>query len=228
MNLRDLLLSFALAAAACTLPPAGQLPCRTVGATTSECPSGQTCGSDLLCRDVVATCPDQIKQRQCGGNCVDVTKDPFNCGGCGGSDHPEFVCKAGEQCLADAQGVPHCTTYCAPGQKACPVPGTSTFICKDLSNDRTNCGACGTTCPTGQVCTPPAGGGDGHCAIECLPGLTNCSGDCKNTTIDPENCGGCGTRCSDGQVCQANSAGVGQCTVVCTPGLTQCGVAGSS
>lgn len=217
MTLRNLVLCFALAAAACTLPPNGQLPCKTPSNNNNnnECPTGQTCGSDLLCRDVAAACPGITKP--CGGDCVDITKDPFNCGGC------NTVCAAGEQCVADSAGVPKCTTYCAPGQTACAQPGTSTFICKDLASDRNNCGTCGTVCGTGLVCSPPAIGKPGKCSIECLPGLTNCSGNCLDATSDPLNCGGCGVKCDPGLTCR-NSA----CTVICTPGLTQCGAAGSS
>src|SRR5438552_12972261 len=114
MTLRNLMLSLALASVACTLDLTPQIPCKTPGAGISECPGGQTCGSDLLCREVVASCPKNaagVDEKQCDGNCVDITKDPFNCGGCG-SASATFICKAGEQCLADAQGVPHCTTYC--------------------------------------------------------------------------------------------------------------------
>src|SRR5438132_90082 len=178
MTLRTLLLSFALASAACTLDITKQIPCKTPGGP-NECPSGQTCGSDLLCRELVSTCPDPVKQKQCGnGDCVDITKDPFNCGAC------NVVCKPGEQCRADEAGVTKCITYCAPGQDPCTQPGTATVICKNLSSDRENCGTCNNQCSRGLVCSPTTPGGRGRCTVECLPGLTSCSGSCLDTTTD--------------------------------------------
>src|SRR5260221_3179875 len=213
MNLRNLVLTVALVSAACTLPnTTSQLPCKTVGATTAECPTGQTCGSDKLCREIVLTCPDPLTQRQCGGNCVDITKDPFNCGGCG------TTCAAGEQCILDSQNNPKCKTYCAPNQTAC-AQSAGGFICENLSNDRTNCGTCGNTCITGQVCTPPAGNpnGAGTCQIQCSGGLTNRSRNCYDTNIENLACGACNNACTPGTHCSA-----GKCVIVCTPGQTEC------
>jgi hypothetical protein len=209
MNLRNLVLSCALVSAACTLPPAGQLPCRTVGATTTECPTGQACGSDLLCRAIVTSCPDPKKQLNCGGDCVDITKDPFNCGACG------TACAPGEQCVADALGNPKCTPYCAPGQTACQQTAGG-FICEDLANDRNNCGTCLNVCTAGKVCVA------GNCQTTCGAGTTICNPGttdayCAATDVDPKNCGGCGTVCGAGTKCVS-----GSCTIVCPPGQTSC------
>src|SRR5262249_2357600 len=58
-----------------------------------------------------------------------------------------------------------------------------------------NCGSCGMTCPSNQVCS--AGG----CANNCLPGLSACSQACVDTTADNDNCGNCGHQCGSGMGC---------------------------
>jgi hypothetical protein len=67
-------------------------------------------------------------------------------------------------------------------------------MCMSTSNAM-NCGACGTTCPMGQVCS--AGG----CAANCLVGLDACAGTCVDLQADSNNCGGCGHACGSGQGC---------------------------
>ncbi len=91
---------------------------------------------------------------------------------------------------------------CATGQNLC---GTA---CVNLQTDTANCGACGTACATGLVCTA------GVCA--CATGTTLCSGRCVNTLTDTANCGACGTACGAGLVCTA-----GRC--VCPAGQNLCG-----
>jgi hypothetical protein len=56
-----------------------------------------------------------------------------------------------------------------------------------------NCGMCGRTCTTAQVCS----GG----ACVCPPGQTFCNGQCINTSNDNLNCGGCGSVCQSGRFC---------------------------
>src|SRR5207244_2042791 len=59
----------------------------------------------------------------------------------------------------------------------------------DLGTDRTNCGTCGHTCPTGRGC---AGG-----MCQCSNGRTDCGGTCIDTTGDKMNCSRCGNACQD-------------------------------
>jgi sulfatase modifying factor 1 len=59
--------------------------------------------------------------------------------------------------------------------------------CVNLQTDRTNCGGCGKTCSTGEVCE------GGTCT--CLTG-TYCGGACSNEQTDRNNCGACGAACS--------------------------------
>jgi len=82
------------------------------------------------------SCP--VGQIACpGGNCVDTSTDPRNCGGCGNS------CAIGQACTAGA-----CVTLsCPAGQSLC------SGRCIDTSTDIRNCGTCGNSCAIGQACT---------------------------------------------------------------------------
>jgi Stigma-specific protein, Stig1 len=118
-----------------------------------------------------------------------------------------------------------CSIYCPSGQvDICEDPTTpGRFICTNVVTDPSNCGACGTVCPS-RVCN------NGTCE-PCEPPLQNCGGtSCVDTQTDRDNCGGCGVVCSGGQICESGScvcpAGEtfcnGQC-VACPSGQTACG-----
>ena len=94
----------------------------------------------------------------------------------------------------------------------CPTDQMScTGRCVDLSVDRANCGSCGRTCATGQVCVA------GNCRTSCPTGQTACAGLCASTNSDSLNCGACGVTCATGQVCS-----MGVCGVQCAAPLTEC------
>jgi Stigma-specific protein, Stig1 len=84
--------------------------------------------------------------------------------------------------------------------------------CADLVVDPSNCGSCGTTCPTGATCA----GGTCSCGGIQEP----CDGACVDTQSDPSHCGACGNGCPPVQVCS-----LGDCKMGCDGGLTQCGSA---
>lgn len=84
-------------------------------------------------------------------------------------------------------------------------------VCRDLENDRLNCGACGTPCASGEVCI------DGGCELMCPGAQLACGSSCRDTQTDFFHCGGCDTTCGDGQQCIS-----GSCQLVCPPGLTMC------
>ena len=94
---------------------------------------------------------------------------------------------------------------CGAGTSLC---GSS---CVNLQSNQQHCGACGTACKAGEVCSA------GKCALSCQTGLTACSGTCVSLQTDLQNCGACGTACKAGEVCSA-----GKCALSCQVGLSNC------
>jgi hypothetical protein len=84
--------------------------------------------------------------------------------------------------------------------------------CVNLMTDNQHCGACGTVCPSGQVCS------QGNCQGSCASGLATCGSECVDTATDPANCGGCNKPCMPNQICQSSG-----CVDICDPGLMRCG-----
>lgn len=91
----------------------------------------------------------------CDGACVDVQRDPENCGACGNQCSSDQVCSLGR-----------CTDDCDDDLEAC---GSS---CVDTELDSQNCGECGTECGAGQGCV------DGDC--EDLAGSNTQAKSCTN------------------------------------------------
>ncbi|AKU93601.1 hypothetical protein AKJ09_00265 [Labilithrix luteola] len=114
----------------------------------------------------------------------------------------------------------------------CPEPwatcGASYKCGINLSNDNSNCGACGVACPAsvaalhvGSYCA------SGSCQYDCSPPsidgtavYKNCDGlienGCEvNIQGDTNNCGACGNKCAQGEHCI-----MGQCG--CPTGMTDC------
>ncbi len=82
--------------------------------------------------------------------------------------------------------------------------------CATLSNDGSNCGACGVRCGVDQHCA------DGACVdgVACPPGLIDCGGTCADTSSDLNHCGDCAAPCNNG-TCEEG-------TCICPEGLTLC------
>lgn len=92
---------------------------------------------------------------------------------------------------------------CPSGQRACGA------VCTNTSYDPANCGACGTTCADGQVCS------SGKCSSTCQPGLLFCTPQgalddggakasrCVDAQSDEKNCGACNKACAAGELCAA-------------------------
>jgi len=87
---------------------------------------------------------------------------------------------------------------CPSDRRAC---GTN---CTDIMTDRTNCGACGVSCSSSQVCQM------GQCMMKCSVGETRCFDGCHNLFYDAQNCGTCGNACPVGLTCNIS---------VCAPPL---------
>jgi hypothetical protein len=175
------------------------------GGCGTICAVGKTC-TNGSCADIV--CPQG--RTLCGNDCVDLTSDSEHCGGCDTSCHGSdgeggaMVCK--DSVCACPQGQTKCTAQGGEG-------GSYSF-CADTSNNRYNCGGCGTTCEVGKTCT------GGTCvAITCPQGQTLCGNDCVDAQTDAQHCGGCDTHCNgeSREICQA-----GAC--VCPSGYMKCSI----
>ena len=121
-------------------------------------------------------------EQPCGDQCVDVTKDPDNCGGCGNScanNRPSYVtndvaCEAGK-----------CVYTCEAGYENCGSEGSTE--CVDLTSDRKNCGECGHACEPNAYCQEssckPSNCPDEHACFQqgtCVThDATACGSDCK-------------------------------------------------
>jgi hypothetical protein len=100
---------------------------------------------------------------------------------------------------------------CTPAAKCEKGSTECDGACVRLTSDNLNCGACGTTCGGGQVCSA------GSCGVTCQASLTTCGGTCTDLQTENNNCGACGTSCAAGQVCAG-----GTCGLTCQSGLTNC------
>jgi hypothetical protein len=90
--------------------------------------------------------------------------------------------------------------------------------CRDITNDRANCGGCGMACGAGQVCS------GGRCVGACAAEQTRCSAGCTNTAFDPNNCGECGFVCGAGFGCSGGACRplVGVDAGACAPPAILC------
>ncbi len=122
-------------------------------------------------------------EQDCGGVCVNVKKDPKNCGSCGNA-----CLVTGDYCVQGA-----CMACMNPAQ----VCGDQ---CVDTSSERMHCGSCGNACADDSVCT------SGSCS-KCDMGWVVCNNTCVNLQDDATHCGWCnhycgGTTCTAG-LCEA-------------------------
>lgn len=82
---------------------------------------------------------------ECGASCVDASRDPAHCGGCGRACASTERCSAGT-CACDPAGPSDCAPGCPVGTQDC---GGS---CVDLARDPRHCGACGDACAVDELC----------------------------------------------------------------------------
>ncbi len=164
----------------------------------------------------MATCTGAFQR--CGMTCTDITSDPNNCGGCG------TVCPSTATSTASCVAG-HCQARCidTTGTRDCdgnPTNGCETHV----ATDPTNCGACGTACPTEANAAPACA--MGTCGVACSEGFGNCdmnvTNGCEtdlNTTATA--CGACGVACP-AVASSAPRCTAGHCAVTCSPGYGDC------
>ncbi len=89
----------------------------------------------------------------------------------------------------------------------CPGGTICNDVCTQTDFDPNNCGACGTKCAEGEVCSM------GQCGLQCSGGTTKCGDLCVNIANNPAHCGQCDNACAEKEVC-AN----GTCGLTCEEG----------
>ena len=99
------------------------------------------------------------------------------------------------------------STGCTATQTSCAQ------MCIDLTSDTMNCGACGTSCSTGQICSASKCILDPH--LSCDNNFIVCSGTCVDAKSDRLNCGSCTHACTGVLTCTA-----GVCVDPCAPKTT--------
>jgi hypothetical protein len=145
--------------------------------------------------------------KSCAQSCVQISDPAYGCGsGCMpcALPHADARC-AGAACAIKA---------CEPGFQDCD--GDPSNGCEADLEQPSHCGACGTACAPGQVCTASG------CAPQCNPPLTSCNGACVDLTTSAKNCGGCGSDCH--KIPESTAAcSAGTCsTPTCASGYTLC------
>ncbi|WP_438002286.1 hypothetical protein WMF26_24510 [Sorangium sp. So ce185] len=164
------------------------------GSCGNGCPAGLSC-VERECRLVCAA-----GRTRCGDQCVDVTTDPRNCGGCAGVSGRD--CGAGT-CVRGA-----CVSPCPDGQLLC-----GKRCCSPRANATATCdgGECGYSCNAGfQSCNGTMNDG--------------CE---SNRSTDRNHCGDCATRCGGGEVCARgkcirNAPSEEMCMHLCKNGFEKC------
>jgi len=179
------------------------------------------CLMSLLAVTLVAGCGDDTEsgcppgQKMCGNECVDLSKDRYNCGACGNT------CLTGEFCFG-GDCMP-CSDECTEGEKRC-APGSNNMyqVCGDPDNDTCKEWMTSQPCPTGQVCE------EGECVADCVDecslGQRECYGagwrQCGDWDTDDCLEWSTVTDCPTGQTC---NPATGQCEVACTDECNQAG-----
>lgn len=211
-----------------------------------ECLGDEQCGAGTVCRDhrcaagctLEHDCSDA--QTCCQGACLDLARDPSNCGACGvacpgaeaccgglclalDGDDPSHCGGCDVACPAAPHGSPSCTAgrcgvLCDEGRADCD--GQLDDGCEvDLRSDVRHCGGCDTACPAAPHTTFACV--DGGCVLSaCAPGWADCDGrvddGCEvDLQSDVEHCGSCEQACppvpNAAPACLDGHCGTGPC-----------------
>ena len=161
------------------------------GGCGRQCPSQSTCVHGGCNCSGNGVDPDAMTFCDSGPGasaCVDLQRDPNNCGYCGNQCLAGSSCVGGTcQCPSDGGDLSFC-----PGR-----PGWDP-ACVDLRRDSNNCGNCGNRCSGSSSCV------DGECQCADRAKIV-CGGPagvtCVDVQHDSNNCGYCGNRCPSSSSC---------------------------
>ncbi len=150
-----------------------------------------------------------------GDGCeTDMRTSLTSCGACGNAcptrDNATTTCAAGA-----------CGFTCLSGYADCDRnPSNGCEV--NVRTSESSCGACGTVCGVGRVCS------NGSCQFTCNPGdggvpLTSCVGGatCISLNDDLANCGACGNLCATNFEAHGVCTG-GVCSNACNTGFGDC------
>mmetsp|Transcript_38428 Transcript_38428/g.96670 ORF Transcript_38428/g.96670 Transcript_38428/m.96670 type:complete len:892 (+) Transcript_38428:258-2933(+) len=200
----------------------------TCGCPSTECSSGESCCGEICVPNTDFTGDDRDNCGACGNQCDPnqfcnsgscTTYDNTNCGmsmaDCDSLN--QFCC---EDSCVDGDSDSQCGSLCNNCDDSgfiCCSSGGGDFQCVNpMANG--NCGGCGVTCSSGQVCCQgecadlqTASDHCGSCGNDCGADAC-CSGVCATTN---DNCGGCGTVCGGDDCCSEVSVNDHECVVAC-------------
>ncbi|MBX3273713.1 MAG: hypothetical protein KF729_25840 [Sandaracinaceae bacterium] len=147
------------------------------GAIDEDDPSLIGCATGQLCTGGACSCPAERMCPDAMGvvSCVDIDRDPRNCGRCDNDCGTRGLCTGGVCCTPSAERcngrdddcdgavdedtAAECAAsggFCVGGSCSCPAERQCGAVCADLDRDPANCGACGTRCGAGEVCAAGA------------------------------------------------------------------------
>jgi len=126
--------------------------CVDVASDDANCGKcGNSCGGAATCVDGACDCAGAsctVFESCCGtaagAACIQTASDSEHCGQCGNICPENEFCVGGNCACQGPNGVQLCDD-----DQICCGDGAG---CRDLTNDRQHCGACGVACGTGEVC----------------------------------------------------------------------------
>jgi len=198
------------------------------GCETDLTNSGNHCGECSKTCAGQQQCLNSICQLSCSGSMGDCDSDPAN--GCETNltSTPAHCSACGQACPAGGHGTATCANSvcginCSTGWANCDS-GLSNGCEVNLASDASNCGECGTACPTGTHGTPTCI--NSVCDLICATGWGDCDGalatGCEvNTEQTVNHCGYCGNACPTPAHATAKCVG-GTCGYTCVSGWGDC------
>jgi hypothetical protein len=151
--------------------------CSADGSSANTVP----CGAGTRCN------AGQCVANLCAPNSVSCGPEGRRTCNADGTAYAATPCPTVANATARCEGNGTCVQVCADGYGDCD--GGSGNGCEaSLRDNGANCGACGRSCASGQMCM------NGVCQSSCGP-LTQCGGSCVDTRSSAAHCGRCDNAC---------------------------------